>query len=143
MAEPSPPARPLHFSRPVAATKKKTALPPPSRRLPIGAELAPGGVHFRVWAPSRKRVEVVFEEAAEEWPVDFELTPERDGYFSGLVPGAGAGALYRFGSTAATPSPTRPRASSPKGRTARRRWSIPPPSPGPTATGAASAAAAR
>ena len=32
------------------------------RRMPIGAEVRPdGGVHFRVWAPERRRVEVVFE----------------------------------------------------------------------------------
>ena len=45
-----------------------------TRNLPIGAEVTPEGVHFRVWAPSRQRVEVVFEEASEEWEVDFELT---------------------------------------------------------------------
>jgi maltooligosyltrehalose trehalohydrolase len=68
-----------------------------TRNLPVGAEVMPEGVHFRVWAPSRQRVEVVFEESSsEEWEVDFELTPEKDGYFSGLVKGAGAGALYRY-----------------------------------------------
>ncbi len=36
------------------------------RRLPIGAEVVPGGgVHFRVWAPARRRVEVVFGGAAD------------------------------------------------------------------------------
>jgi maltooligosyltrehalose trehalohydrolase len=40
---------------------------------------------------------VVFEEgSAGEWAVDFELTAEADGYFSGLVAGAGAGALYKY-----------------------------------------------
>ena len=35
------------------------------RRLPIGAETQPGdGVHFRVWAPLRKQVEVIIEEGA-------------------------------------------------------------------------------
>ncbi len=78
------------------ATKKKTA-PQPRRRLPVGAEVTSEGVHFRVWAPLRKRVEVVFEESSsEEWEVDFELTPEKDGYFSGLMQGAGAGALYKY-----------------------------------------------
>ncbi|HEY0511009.1 MAG TPA: alpha-amylase family glycosyl hydrolase, partial [Thermoanaerobaculia bacterium] len=80
-------------------TRKKGTVPI-SRRLPVGAEVVPGGVHFRVWAPLRRRVEVLFaedtEEAAEEWPVEFELTPEAGGYFSGLVPGAGAGALYKL-----------------------------------------------
>jgi maltooligosyltrehalose trehalohydrolase len=79
---------------PRGVTTKKTSFP--SRRLPVGAEVAPDGVHFRVWAPQRQRVEVVFEEASEEWPVEFELTPEKGGYFSGLVPGAGAGALYKL-----------------------------------------------
>ena len=32
------------------------------RQLPIGAEALPeGGVHFRVWAPRCRRVEVVIE----------------------------------------------------------------------------------
>jgi maltooligosyltrehalose trehalohydrolase len=75
---------------------KTTRTASPVRRLPVGAELAPGGVHVRVWAPLRERVEVVFEEPSEDWPVDFELTREADGYFSGLVPEAGADALYRL-----------------------------------------------
>src|SRR5437588_138280 len=34
----------------------------PQRRLPVGAEVQPGGgVHFRVWAPARTRVEVAFD----------------------------------------------------------------------------------
>src|SRR5947199_2323601 len=69
------------------------------RRLPVGAEVVSGGVHFRVWAPSRQKVEVVFEEPAEEWPVEMELMSEAPadiGYFSGLVEGAGEGALYRY-----------------------------------------------
>ena len=33
------------------------------RRLPVGAEVqASGGVHFRVWAPRRKRVEIMLEQ---------------------------------------------------------------------------------
>jgi maltooligosyltrehalose trehalohydrolase len=67
-----------------------------TRTLQIGAGLTPEGVHFRVWAPDRKRVEVLFEEVTEEWPVEFDLTPEGDGYFSGTVPQAGAGALYKY-----------------------------------------------
>jgi maltooligosyltrehalose trehalohydrolase len=86
------PARTLHFSPGVKTTRTAS----PVRRLPVGAELAPEGVHVRVWAPLRERVEVVFEEPSEDWPVDFELTREADGYFSGLVPEAGADALYRL-----------------------------------------------
>jgi maltooligosyltrehalose trehalohydrolase len=63
------------------------------RRLPIGAELAPeGGVHFRVWAPRRRRVEVVIEGGGA--PVT--LAAEAEGYFSGRVATARAGTRYRF-----------------------------------------------
>ena len=61
-----------------------------SRRLPIGAEVVPGGVHFRVWAPKRSRVEVV------DGLGSAELESEGDGYFSGLVEGIGAGSSYRY-----------------------------------------------
>jgi maltooligosyltrehalose trehalohydrolase len=72
-----------------------------SRRLPVGAEVQPEvGVHFRVWAPRRKRVEVVLEGGVPAGtgnaPLTYELEPESAGYFSGLVLGAGAGALYRY-----------------------------------------------
>ncbi len=61
------------------------------RRLPIGAELTASGVHFRVWAPARRTVEVVADAGAV-----FALAPEPGGYFSGEAPGIGAGARYRF-----------------------------------------------
>ncbi|HEX9941616.1 MAG TPA: malto-oligosyltrehalose trehalohydrolase [Thermoanaerobaculia bacterium] len=77
------------------ATKTPYPIPAVTRRLPVGAEVGPEGVHFRVWAPKRQRVEVVFEAPAEEeGPV--ELTREEGGYFSGFVEGAGAGALYKL-----------------------------------------------
>src|SRR5262245_59051123 len=64
-----------------------------ARRLPVGAEPVPGvGVHFRVWAPRRRRVEVVLEGASSA----FELKAEGDGYFSGAVPTAKVGTLYRY-----------------------------------------------
>ncbi|MDT7808981.1 MAG: maltooligosyltrehalose trehalohydrolase [Acidobacteriota bacterium] len=66
-----------------------------ARRLPVGAEVLPGGgVHFRVWAPRRKRVEVIFESAETRLP--FELEREEGGYFSALIDEAREGALYRF-----------------------------------------------
>src|SRR5215213_7282426 len=67
-----------------------------TRRLPVGAEVVPAGVHFRVWAPRRKNVEIVFEGPSGDWPVTLALKAEKGGYFSGLAEGAGAGALYRF-----------------------------------------------
>ncbi|MDB5311063.1 MAG: treZ [Gemmataceae bacterium] len=68
-------------------------LPPAfARRLPVGADIVPGrGVHFRVWAPIRKTVEVVVEGGPT-----VPLAAEPGGYFSGLVEGIGAGARYKF-----------------------------------------------
>jgi len=66
------------------------------RRLPVGAEPVPGGgVHFRVWAPLRRRVAVVLENPGEE-PRAFPLAAETGGYFSDHVREARAGARYRF-----------------------------------------------
>src|SRR5262249_35134768 len=53
-----------------------------------------GGVHFRVWAPRRKHVVVVLEDA--ERLRDLALEPEGNGYFSGVAREAGVGTLYRF-----------------------------------------------
>src|SRR4051794_14568133 len=64
------------------------------RRLPIGAEILPdGGVSFRIWAPKRKTVSVVFEQS--KLP-EVQLKPEGGGYFSGTSAEARAGALYRL-----------------------------------------------
>src|SRR5262249_7128802 len=63
-----------------------------ARRYPIGAEVLPGGrTHFRVWAPGRRKVEVVLEEPVRA----FKLTAEGNGYFSGFAE-AGDGTRYRF-----------------------------------------------
>jgi len=65
------------------------------RRLPCGAEVLPGGgVHFRVWAPRRRRVEVVFETGGA--PAAVALEAEDGGYFSAHAPQARAGMDYRF-----------------------------------------------
>ncbi len=69
------------------------------RRLPIGAELQPGGVDFRVWAPLRSRVEVVFPNADSLNHVRLQplsLTRDASGYFSGFSPEAKAGTRYGF-----------------------------------------------
>ena len=63
---------------------------PQTRRLPIGAELTDGGVHFRVWAPTPREVAVRVGTEVHA------LTREEGGYFSGLVRGATAGTRYRF-----------------------------------------------
>jgi len=83
------------------------------RQLPVGAEVLPGGgVYFRVWAPCRRRVEVVLEGGPGRSPdsasLAVELEPEAEGYFSGLVSTASAGTLYRYrldGAQALYPDP--------------------------------------
>jgi maltooligosyltrehalose trehalohydrolase len=66
------------------------------RRLPIGAEALPqAGVHFRVWAPVRKKVEVLINSESEN-PITIEMDREPDGYFSCTAPDVRAGALYRY-----------------------------------------------
>lgn len=68
------------------------------RRLPVGAEPQPsGGAHFRVWAPSRKTVEVVLERSgAGGGAVPYELDREGNGYFSGIILDAAPDMLYRY-----------------------------------------------
>lgn len=63
------------------------------RRLPIGAEVqSGGGVHFRVWSPRRRHVQVAFPDSG----VTVSLEAEPDGYFSGLAPDARVGQLYGY-----------------------------------------------
>ncbi len=64
---------------------------PHGRHLPVGAEVASGGVHFRVWAPVRKTVEVVFDQG-ETIP----LQAEASGYFSGFAPNHRDGSRYKY-----------------------------------------------
>lgn len=61
------------------------------RRLPVGAEIDGGGVHFRVWAPKREAVEVVIDGGPT-----VPTRAEADGYFSAFAPGVGAGTRYRY-----------------------------------------------
>jgi maltooligosyltrehalose trehalohydrolase len=69
----------------------------PQRRLPVGAEVLPdGGVHFRVWAPRRRRVEVVLEPGGPGEGTVLPLAPEGNGYFSARSAAARAGSRYRF-----------------------------------------------
>src|ERR1700752_3393168 len=64
-----------------------------SRRLPVGAEIIEsGGVHFRVWAPRARRVDVIMEEGARV----VGLEPTSEGYHGGIVEAASVGARYRF-----------------------------------------------
>lgn len=83
----------------MAAEPHPMLAPPERRRLPIGAEASAAGVHFRVWAPRRQRVEVVIEGGPHFGAAfAFELAPEQasGGYFSGFLQGAGHGTRYRY-----------------------------------------------
>jgi maltooligosyltrehalose trehalohydrolase len=68
----------------------------PNRRMPVGAELVEGGAHFRVWAPRSRTAGVQFISPADGDNKIVPLEAEKDGYFSGFVPDAQAGALYKF-----------------------------------------------
>lgn len=61
-------------------------------RLGLGADVLKDGVRFRVWAPKRKRVDVVIETENTIVP----LEAEAEGYFSAVVPSVRPGALYRY-----------------------------------------------
>ena len=85
----------------MATVKDSSAKPRPAihRRLPIGAEVQPaGGVHFRVYAPLRERVAVVFEGSPDEPIADREVVLRRDeqGYHAALVAAGRAGMRYRL-----------------------------------------------
>lgn len=88
------------FPRPLATRQPPADLPrrggvPQGRRLPVGAEVTPAGVSFRVWAPQRKRVEVVIADGLEQLlPVTLEA--EGNGYFSGVSAAARSGSLYHY-----------------------------------------------
>lgn len=63
--------------------------------MPVGAEVTPAGVSFRVWAPQRKCVEVVIADGLEQLlPVTLEA--EGNGYFSGVSAAARTGSLYHY-----------------------------------------------
>src|SRR2546423_5222056 len=65
-----------------------------SRRFPIGAEVQAAGVHFRVWAPRRRKVELIIETGGDLDQLSLEQ--EEQGYFSLLTNRASTGTLYRF-----------------------------------------------
>lgn len=70
----------------------------PSRRLPIGAEpQASGGTHFRVWAPKRRKVQVVLmARDSHQERAAIPLNSEANGYFSRLVSDAVVGDRYGY-----------------------------------------------
>src|SRR5439155_787619 len=77
-----------------AITARHATSEPSRPRLPVGADIVAGGVHFRVWAPRATRVDVVIERQAST--DTRRLDAEPDGYFSTLVADLSDGALYRY-----------------------------------------------
>jgi maltooligosyltrehalose trehalohydrolase len=74
-----------------------------SRRLPVGVEVhGKSGCHFRVWAADHERVTLVIESESGAVLEEVALASEGDGYFSGLVPAARTGTLYRYRLDAST-----------------------------------------
>lgn len=59
--------------------------------VPIGAQVQPGGVFFRVWAPAAAKVEAVVQGKGA-----YSLKQEERGYFSGFAPGVQPGDLYLY-----------------------------------------------
>ena len=88
-ALPRPNARDFHGTR----TALLRFVPGVPRKLPIGAELTEGGVHFRVWAPAWQRVTLVLEAPMRR---EIALRAEGNGYHSLLVDDLAAGARYRL-----------------------------------------------
>src|SRR5437016_6169615 len=68
------------------------------RTLAVGPELQPsGGTHFRVWAPKRRRVDVVFFSAdGKPTGAVVPLESEARGFFSGFAADAGSGTQHKF-----------------------------------------------
>ena len=110
------------------------------RRLPVGAEPIDEGVHFRVWAPRRKRVDVVIEGSRA-----IALERESNGYFSGDrgICQRGHDLPIPAGWRRSAPCRIRHLDISPKDRTARRKSSAPSLTVGTTRRGEASALRAR
>jgi len=73
----------------LASFSDQPELPLIQRRIPVGAECQPAGVHFRVWAPAARSIAVVMRGGCRA-----ELVPAGDGYFSALLADAVHGAQY-------------------------------------------------
>jgi maltooligosyltrehalose trehalohydrolase len=59
-----------------------------------GATITAGGVRFRAWAPTSRRVDVIIEGPGGH--AAHPLEPQDDGWFAGTVADAGAGTRYRL-----------------------------------------------
>lgn len=109
-----------------------TNQPPPAtkREQSLGAWCAHDGAYFRVWAPTKRRVEVCLETPGRAGSV-YPLRKDDEGFFSGLVVGAGDGDRYRYRIDGEGPLPDPASRSQPDGvhgasqvvDTSRFQWS--------------------
>jgi 1,4-alpha-glucan branching enzyme len=67
------------------------------RTFPIGAEIFPNGVSFRVFAPLCQKVSVCLEDSNKK--TFFQLKPEGNGFFSEILKEFKEGSLYRLRSS--------------------------------------------
>src|SRR6516225_6502398 len=73
-----------------------------TRNTPLGANLAPGGVTFRTWAPAAREVYIALNHPAGTAPGAYPkhatdlLAKDAHGFWAGFVPGIKDGDLYRF-----------------------------------------------
>ena len=82
---------PVVPSRGAGGAQPLHSLPRMQRRYPIGAEPQRDGVNFRVWAPDRRRVEVLVDGKSS-----FDLERDAQGYFAGTAARVRTGDTYRF-----------------------------------------------
>ena len=67
------------------------------RRRPAGVELVgPATAHARVWAPARRRVDVLIDRQRSGTRSTVALSPEQNGFFSGELPDTASGDRYQF-----------------------------------------------
>ena len=64
--------------------------------LPQGAETSAGGVHYRLWAPVCRHVDLLTYDANGGIDRELRMTRTEGGYFHTFDEGAAAGALYKF-----------------------------------------------
>lgn len=63
---------------------------------PMGAQLAPGGATFRVWAPGAQWVHLVSDLSGWNPTIENALTRDPQGYWAGFWPGFVEGSAYKF-----------------------------------------------
>jgi maltooligosyltrehalose trehalohydrolase len=63
-------------------------------QFPIGAQVVPAGVNYRVWAPDARKAIVRVERSGSV--KDIALNPDEDGYWAAADPAGAAGDLYSF-----------------------------------------------